>query len=161
MYRYQKQNRINQMMRSNRLRSILILLAVIVATFLIFRLVGGGGLDEGNFENHRNAKLRNEMQHAINQTNSLSRLGSTSTSNVLGKVRQHVHGIDVINDLNVSMYGEVGRLYEETVFTNIYSIIEAYDAKLASGQKVNDSQAALMSAIESLNQTTEKILGNN
>lgn len=159
MYRYPKQKRFSYTMKSSRLRPILMILLALLAAFLLFRFLGGGGLDEGNFKNHRNAKLRSEMQHALSQTNSLSRLGATSTSNVLGKIRQYVHGIDVLNDLNVSMYGEVGRLYQESVFENIYSIIESYDAKLASGQKVNDSQALLNEAISELNELTNTLLG--
>lgn len=41
------------------------------------------------------------------------------------------------------MFGEVGRLYEQSVFDNIYNIIDTYDAKLSSGQKVNDSLTSL------------------
>lgn len=145
-------------MRSNRLRPFLIILIVIVAGFLIFNFAGFGGIDEGNFENQRNAKLRSEMQNVVNNANSLSRLGATSTSAVLGKIRQYVHGIEVINDLNIGMYGEVGRLYKQSVFDNIYAIIEVYDAKLASGQKINDSLASLAEAIDQLSLLTNDVL---
>ena len=131
-----------------------------MAAFLLFKFVGVGGINEGNFESQRNAKLRSEMQHAMSNTNSLSRLGATSTSGVLGKIRQYVHGIEVLNDLNVSMYGEVGRLYAQSEFDNIYSIIEVYDAKLVSGQKVNDSLTSLTEAIEQLSLLTNTVLGN-
>ena len=147
-------------MRSNRYRPFLIILAVILAAFLLLKLLGVGGINEGNFESQRNAKLRSEMQHAVSTTNSLSRLGATSTSSTLGRIRQYVHGIEVINDLNVGMYGEVGRLYAQSVFDNIYAILEAYDAKLSTGQKVNDSLTALTEAIEQLNALTSAVLGN-
>ena len=138
----------------------MVILLVILAAFLLFKFVGVGGINEGNFESQRNAKLRSEMQHAMSNTNSLSRLGATSTSGVLGKIRQYVHGIEVLNDLNVSMYGEVGRLYAQSEFDNIYSIIEVYDAKLVSGQKVNDSLTSLTEAIEQLSLLTNTVLGN-
>ena len=150
----------SNVMRSNRYRPILVILLVILAAFLLFKFVGVGGINEGNFESQRNAKLRSEMQHAMSNTNSLSRLGATSTSGVLGKIRQYVHGIEVLNDLNVSMYGEVGRLYAQSEFDNIYSIIEVYDAKLVSGQKVNDSLTSLTEAIEQLSLLTNTVLGN-
>ena len=150
----------SNVMRSNRYRPILVILLVILAAFLLFKFVGVGGINEGNFESQRNAKLRSEMQHAMSNTNSLSRLGATSTSGVLGKIRQYVHGIEVLNDLNVSMYGEVGRLYAQSEFDNIYSIIEVYEAKLVSGQKVNDSLTSLTEAIEQLSLLTNTVLGN-
>ncbi|MEG1775073.1 MAG: hypothetical protein RR367_01100, partial [Clostridia bacterium] len=111
----------SNVMRSNRYRPILVILLVILAAFLLFKFAGVGSINEGNFENQRNQKIRSEMQHALSSTNSLSRLGATTTSGVLGLVRQYVHGIEVINDINVSMYGEVGRLYNQDTFDNIYS----------------------------------------
>lgn len=159
MYRYPTRNRLNNVMRSNRYRPILVILAIIAAAFILLKLVGVGGMNEANFENQRNAKLRSEIQHAVSQTNTLSRLGATTTSNVLGKIRQYVHGIEVINDLNVSMFGEVGRLYLQSTFDDIYNIIDTYDARLSSGQKVNDSLASLIASINTLSTTTNTIIG--
>jgi len=159
LYRYNSQTRFNSVMRSNRYRPILVILIIIVAAFVLLKLVGVGGLNESNFENQRNAKLRSEIQHAVSQTNTLSRLGATTTSNVLGKIRQYVHGIEIINDLNVSMYGEVGRLYQQSIFDNIYTIIDSYDAKLSSGQKVSDSLTSLTDSIDELSALTTAIIG--
>ncbi len=161
MYRYRSPNRFNYVMKSNRFRPLLILAVLGLAVFLIIKLAGGGGLNEANFENHRNAKIRSEMQHAVSQTNSLSRLGASSTSGALGRIRQYIHGVEVVNDLNVSMYGEVGRLYQQSYFDQIYTVIDAFDAKLSSGQKVNDSLAALTEAITLLNDyTNTTVLGH-
>lgn len=143
---------------SSRLKPILIIVLVLVAAFLIFKAAGVGGINEGNFEAQRNSKLRSEVQAAVSGVNSLSRLGASSTSSMLGKIRQYVHGMEVINDLNVGMYGEVGRLYPQSVFDGIYSIIEEYDAKLSSGQKVNDSLTALSEAVNELSTMTTTLL---
>lgn len=161
MYRYSRQSRFNSIMRSNRYRPILVILIIVVAAFLLLKLVGVGGLNEANFESQRNAKLRSEIQHAVSQTNTLSRLGATTTSNVLGKIRQYVHGIEIINDLNIGMFGEVGRLYQQIMFDNIYTIIDAYDAKLSSGQKVSDSLTALTSSIQALSDRTTVLIGSS
>ncbi|MDD3335741.1 MAG: hypothetical protein PHI98_09560 [Eubacteriales bacterium] len=158
MMRYQKGY--NNVMRSNRYRPILIILLVLLVAFLIMRFTGVGSLDTGNFESQRNARIRSEMQHAMSSTNSLSRLGATTTSSVLSRVRQYVHGIEVVNDLNVGMYGEVGRLYTTDIFDNIYSIIDTYEACLASGQKVNDPLNNLTVAINDLNSKTNILLNN-
>ena len=143
---------------SSRLKPILVIVLVLVAAFLIFKAAGVGGINEGNFEAQRNSKLRSEVQAAVSGVNSLSRLGASSTSSMLGKIRQYVHGMEVINDLNVGMYGEVGRLYPQSVFDSIYSIIEEYDAKLSSGQKVNDSLTALSEAVNQLSAMTTTLL---
>ena len=159
MMRYQRSSYQN-VMRSNRYRPILVIVLVLVAAFLILRFAGVGGLDSAGFEAQRNAKIRSEMQHALSSVNNLSRLGATSTSSVLARVRQYVHGIEVVNDLNVSMYGEVGRLYDVSVFDNLYAIIDNYDSCLASGQKVNDALSKLTDAINELNTLTNAVLNN-
>ena len=159
MMRYQRSSYQN-VMRSNRYRPILVIVLVLVAAFLILRFAGVGGLDSAGFEAQRNAKIRSEMQHALSSVNNLSRLGATSTSSVLARVRQYVHGIEVVNDLNVSMYGEVGRLYDVSVFDNLYAIIDNYDSCLASGQKVNDALSKLTDAINQLNTLTNAVLNN-
>ncbi len=160
LYRYSSQNRFNYAMKSNRGRWVLVILGLLLAGFLLFKLMAGGGIDLGNFEAQRNAKLRSEMQHALSQTNSLSSLGATNTSGVLGRVRQYIHGIEVLNDLNVGMYGEVGRLYSQSAFEKIYAVIDVFDAKLVSGQKVNDSMAELRQAVEELAALTNAVLGH-
>lgn len=138
---------------------ILIVVGVLAAALLLFRFSGVGGVDQNNFASQRNAKLRSEVQLASAAANRLSRLGASSTTIELARIRQYVHGVELINDLNVSMYGEVGRLYSQSVFDNLYSILDTYDAKLASGQKVNDSLNALAEAIADLTTRTNGVLG--
>ena len=158
MMRYSRSRSYNVTSRSDRLKPILVIILVLLAAFLIFKATGVGGINEGNFEAQRNSKLRSEVQAAQNCVNSLSRLGASSTSSMLGRIRQHVHGMEVINDLNVGMYGEVGRLYPQMVFDNVYSIIEEYDAKLTSGQKVSDTLTSLSAAITELGTMTTTLL---
>lgn len=159
MMRYTRNTRgYNTPTHSGRLRPILIILLVLLAAFLLLRFTGVGGLNEANFENQRNAKLRSEVQHAVSQVNTLSSQGSSDSAVILGRIRQYVHGVEVVNDLNVSMYGEVGRLYEQSVFDNIYSIIEKYDAMLSSGQKATESLTALREAINALSDQTTAFL---
>lgn len=158
MMRYTRSHGYNNVMRSHRYRPILIIALVLVAAFLLFKLAGVGGINEGNFEAQRSSKLRSEMQHAVSSVNSLSRQGGSSSSGTLSRIRQYVHGMEVINDLNVGMYGEVGRLYEQSVFTQIYDIIDRYEACLSTGQNVNSTLMELSSAIEALSNRTYALL---
>lgn len=161
MRRYTRNTRgYNTSTHSGRLRPILIILLVLLAAFLLLRFTGVGGLNEANFENQRNAKLRSEVQHAVSQVNTLKPDGSSDSASILGRVRQYVHGVEVVNDLNVSMYGEVGRLYEQSVFDNIYSIIAKYDAMLSSGQKTTESLNNLREAINALSDKTTALLSS-
>ena len=161
MYRYPNQSRFNAVMKSNRYKPFLYILILALAIFIVVKLVGGSGLNEGSFEAQRNAKLRSEMQHAVSQTNSLSRLGGSSTSLALGKIRQYIHGMEVVNDLNVSIYGESGRLFEQSVFDTIYSTLDEYDAKLQSGQKTSDVQSVLMDYVTQLSESTYAAIGGS
>lgn len=142
-----------------RLVPVLVIVGLILLAFLIMRSTGMGGMSNANFETQRNKTIRSEMQAAKSNVNSLSRLGATSTSSVLSKVRQHIHGIEIINELSVSMYGEVGRLYPNTSFHNVYSIIETYEVALVTGQKVNEPLNRLTEAVNQLEILTNQILG--
>lgn len=159
MYRYSGNGRYRNVMRSHRYQPILIIIVLIIAVVIILKLVGVGSLDEGTYERQRSARLRSETQNAVTQVNALSRLGATSTSNTLGKIRQYVHGVEVLNDLNISMYGEVGRLFPQSTFDHIYSVIDQYDSNLSMGQKVNETLNALNEAITQLNATTLELIG--
>lgn len=159
MYRYSGNSRYRNVMRSHRYQSILLILLLLVIVVVVLKLVGVGSLDVGNYERQRNARLRSEMQNAVTQVNTLSRLGATTTSNTLGKIRQYVHGVEVINELNISMYGEVGRLFQQSVFDNIYSIIDQYDSNLSTGSKVNESLNSLNEAVAELNTMTLALIG--
>ena len=145
--------------RTNRYRPILFLLLLLALAFLVFKLAGVGGLDENNYQSQRNAILRGEIQHAVSTVNTLSRLGATTTSAALGRVRQYIHGMETLNELNVSLYGEVGRLYPQSTFDDIYAIINEYDTRLISGSQVNDVLTQLSEAVEALNNTTLAMLG--
>jgi hypothetical protein len=159
MYRYSGSNRYRNVMRSHRYQPILIIVVIVAAVFVILKLAGVGSLDVGNYERQRNARLRSEAQSAVTQVNTLSRLGATTTSNTLGKVRQYVHGVEVLNDLNISMYGEVGRLFQQSVFDNIYNIIDQYDSNLSTGSKVNESLTLLSEAVSALFDMVQQLIG--
>lgn len=159
MYRYGKRSSFNAVMKSNRYKPFLYILILALSVFLIVKLVGSSGLSQGKFETQRDNKLRSEMQHAVAQTNSLSRLGGSSTSLALGKIRQYIHGMEIINDLNVGIYGESGRMFEQSVFDTIYSILDEYDAKLQSGQKTSDTQSLLMDYVTQLSESTYAAIG--
>ena len=137
MTRYTRSHGYHNVMRSHRYRPILIILLVLLAAFLIFKAAGVGGINEGNYEAQRNTRLRSEVQHAVSSVNSLSRLGASSTS---------------------AMYGEIGRLYDQSTFDAIYAIIEEYDAKLASGQNISDTLTSLSEVINELSDMTTVML---
>jgi hypothetical protein len=159
MYRYSGNSRYRNVMRSHRWQPVVAIVLIIIAVVVILKLVGVGSLDESNYERQRNARLRSESQNAVTQVNTLSRLGATTTSNTLGKIRQYVHGLEVLNELNISMYGEVGRLYAQSSFDHVYTIIDQYDANLSTGSKVNETLNALNEAINELNTLTLGLIG--
>ena len=140
--------------RFSRFRPILVIILILVAAFLFFRMTGVGTVNVGNFESQRNSALRSEVQMAVSSVNSLSRLGSSTSSGMLGRVRQYVHGAEIINELNVGMYGEAGRIYSQSVFDGIYAIIEEYELRLSSGQKVSDTLTSLAEAVNQLQEMT-------
>ena len=144
----------------NKFKVLFILAIIALLIFAVLFLTGGSGIQKNDYIAQRNAKLRAEAQKAVNSVNSLSRLGASTSSAVLGKVRQYVHGIEVVNDLNVGIYGEVGRLYAQSTFETIYALIDEYESKLISGSKVNEILTSLSNAIEELSNATQSMITN-
>ena len=141
-----------------RIRPILLIVLVLVAAFLIFQFAGVGGVTQTHLEEQRANYLRSEVNMAVSSVNSLSRLGASSSGGMLGRVRQHVHGAEVINNFSVSLLGEAGRIYPAGMFDDIYRIIEEFEVRLSSGQKVNDTLTALSEAVNQLSTQTNLAL---
>lgn len=129
--------------KTNRVTPILIIIAILVFAFCLIKFTGVGGINESSYTAQRNQKLRSEAYNANTYVNKLSRLGATTASGTLSLVRQYIHGVDVINQMNVSMYGESGRLYSQSELEYIYGLIDEYDTKLSSGSKVTEILATL------------------
>ena len=80
----------------------------------------------------------------------------TELRNEIESLRQQIKDVETL--LNASQ-NNLTIMYSQSVFDNIYSILDTYDAKLASGQKVNDSLNSLTEAINNLSNLTNGILG--
>ncbi len=142
---------------SNRLHWILHVLCIGIICFLLFRSGGVSGIDSSTFQNLVESQIRSEMELATSTANTLSRLGATTTSPTLGKIRQYVHGIEIANQFSVSVYGEVGRLIQADMFSQVYAAIDAYDTKLVSGSSVSDVLTALTDILGELEVVVREI----
>ena len=116
MTRYTRSNGYNAVMRSNRYKPIIIIVLVLLAAFLIFKLAGVGGINEGNFEAQRNTRLRSEVQHAISSVNSrraAKRSISTEscsrscTDNCVGRTRSSSHASAMIARIDSEWLSEI------------------------------------------------------
>lgn len=154
MYHYRSKGRYKCYNSDNRYKALFILAMIALIIVVVIAFAGENGIQNNNYITQRNARLRAEAQKALNSVNSLSRLGASSSSATLGKVRQYIHGMEVLNDLNVGVYGEVGRLYTQATFDRIYSHIDEYETKLTSGGKINEVLSALSADIEQLTHAT-------
>ena len=151
-------SRYSAVSKSTPFKLIWILLAVIILIVVVVVFNGHRTVNHGDFEIHRDSRLNDEMKNAISSKNSLSRSGGTSTTSDLSLIRQYVYAMEVINNLSVSMYGESGRLYSDSLFDNVYLAIDDYNAKLVSGHPLNTVFTALDEAITALNVRTDQIL---
>lgn len=143
--------------KRNRLKPILIGLVIVILIALVF-LIRPGGSDTGNFDSLRNTTIRQEMEQAISNSNSLSRLGATSTSSILGHIRKHVYAIQIINQLNTGIYGEIGNYFDYLLFEDVYSALDSYENNLSTGTAVNESLSNLLQSIDNLSNAVNEAL---
>ena len=93
-------------------------------------------------------KIQTECGNAL-------QLCNTGSSSTLGKIRQHIYSMQTINDLNVGLEGASGWMVEESVFSNLYTLLDNYETKLVTGMTTGDSQTQLLQTLTSLYQQVE------
>lgn len=116
--------------RADRVRSILIILLVVALAGV--GTAGGQAIAfRGEAKKMLQARALTECNDAVSQVNTLSRSGGSDTPELLGKIRANVHAVEVLSSMNVSFYGR--ELAPAVNFTELYSIIDSYSAKLKNG----------------------------
>lgn len=126
--------------RAERVRSIAIILLLVALAGV--GIAGGRAIAfRGRCEESFMSRALTECGDAMNQVNTLSRSGGSDTAAVLGKIRASIHAVDMINEMNLSLYG--GELASAEIFTELYGIIDSYSAKLKNGSATIEEQTNL------------------
>lgn len=116
--------------RADRVRSILIILLIVALAGV--GIAGGQAIAfRGECKESILARALTECGDAVAQVNTLSRSGGSDTAALLGKIRANVHAVETLSSMNVSFYGK--ELAPAVSFTELYSIIDSYSAKLKNG----------------------------
>lgn len=116
--------------RADRVRSIVIILLVVALAGV--SIAGGQAIAfKGEIREMIQARALTECNDAVGQVNTLSRSGGSDTAALLGKIRANVHAVELLSSMNVSFYGR--ELAPAANFTELYSIIDSYSAKLKNG----------------------------
>ena len=101
------------------------------------------------------ARMLTECNEAISQINTLSRYGGSDSAVIVGKIRAHIHAVDVCNALHASYYG--GQLIPQATFTQFYATIDSYMTKLKNGTTTMDEQTTLQTALTALQATLQEL----
>ncbi len=158
MYRYSQQMRSN--MGGQRIRqqvgkvfSILLVLAVVVLGILGGNAMRFEAKEQALFREH----MRFETSQAINQVNNLSRTGGSTTTNLLGKLRQHVYAVQTLQQVHVGLRGNSQQVVDNSLFDTIYNVIDAFDLRLQTGQQTKEPQTQLLTLLTELNTKVNSI----
>lgn len=116
--------------RVDRVKNILIILLAVA--LLGVGIAGGQAIAlRGEAADMMAARALTECGEAVGIVNTLSRSGGSDTAGALGKIRANVNAIEVLSSLSQSLYGRT--LAPQATFTEMYSIIDSYSAKLKNG----------------------------
>ena len=152
MYRYSQQMR--NSMAGGQLRQQLgkVLMLVLAVAVVVLMILGGRAM---SFEQREQSLFRDHMRSEANQAltlvNSLSRTGGSTTTNMLGKIRQHVYAMESLQAVHATLRGKSAQIVEADAFTAIYTIIDTFDAKLQTGQQTKEPLAQLLAQLTDLN----------
>jgi len=139
--------------RADRVKMIIIIL---LAVALLGVGIAGGQAIAFRSEAKDLMRIRalTECGSAVNQVNTLSRSGGSDTAGALGKIRANVNAIDVLSNLCQTLYGRP--LVPQSVFTELYGIIDSYSAKLKNGTATIDELTRLGDGLTNLQQLLQK-----
>ena len=138
---------------------IAIIIGIVVLVVVLVRPFGIGGVTDSDFIQKRDQLLRTEAKKALEYVNKLSDTGGSSSYATLEQVRQYIHGLEVLSELNNSLLGTT--LYDATDFTEIYSLISSYTTNLNAGQKVVSNLSELRDAVSAINDKTNEIVDSS
>lgn len=140
--------------RAERVRSIAIILLVVALVGV--GIVGGKAMDfRGKSEEALVARAVIECGDAVSHVNTLSRSGGSDTAAVLGKIRANVHAVELLSGLCLSLHGH--EIAPATSFTELYSIIDSYSAKLKNGSATIDELTNLSNRLATLQTLLQEV----
>ena len=152
MYRYSQQMRSNTGGQQIRQQAGKVLSLVLVLAVIVLAILGGNAMSfEGKEQALFKERMRGEAAQAVTLVNNLSRTGGSSTGNLLGKLRQHVYAMEAIQHMHVSLRGKDHQAVEGDLFDTIYTVIDAFDARLQTGQQTKEPQTQLLTLMSNLN----------
>lgn len=116
--------------KADRIKNILLILLAVA--LLGIGIAGGQAIVfRGETKDLIAARAIAECGEAVSQADLLSRSGGSDTAGALGKIRANINAVDVLSSMNQSLYGQV--LAPQSVFTDLYNVIDSYSAKLKVG----------------------------
>lgn len=130
-----------------RIISLILLVALIILSVLFARNV----FNPSNEKLDQNIRLmaNNELRLAMSEAENLSRTGNSNTANSIARVKQYLHGIEVLNNLNVQTKNGV-RLVPQQLLMNSQAIIDSLYTQLQTGQTTNNELESLLKILKEI-----------
>ncbi|MBQ8536265.1 MAG: hypothetical protein IJ461_02525 [Clostridia bacterium] len=151
MYRYSQHVRDGMGVSRAQRRFLSILCLVLAAAVVVLGIMAArSGSFQREYETLLEKRLLNEANQALSQYNSLSRTGGSSTSSVLGKIRQHVYAVQTLEEMDASLNGMESRRIDEAFFNQVSQVLDSFEVKLQTGQASTEQQAALLELLNYL-----------
>ena len=151
MYRYSQHVRDGMGVSRTQRRLLSILCLILTAAVILLGVMAvRSGTFQKDYDSLIEKRFLNEAMQALNQYNSLSRTGGSSTSSVLAKIRQHVYALKALEEMNATLNGSDDRRVEEVFFTDVFSVLDSFEVKLQTGQASTQQQATLLEQLNYL-----------
>ena len=158
MKRYSSRNRLSVGDGGERLRRIqtvaIVLLAIALTAALVTLLPGASY--RADMHRYAVGQMLSECDDAVQQAARLSRTASSSSYDVLARIRSEVYAIDTLNE-TLHDVGNESYLIDPGVFTAMYSLLDTYNGKLITGIQTGEQQTQLTNDLEALHRLIEAI----
>ncbi len=151
MYRYSQQVRSNVTNQNwkRRVINILFVLLLIASVSLTILYSKSMNREKRYIEKYEN-QIVFEIGQATSQMNTLSRTGGSGTSNLLGKIRQRIYAIEILQVQYNTVFGNKATRQISPIFNEIYTLLDHFDEALIAGKTTKDVQTMLSEKISAL-----------
>lgn len=113
-------------------RRVLLIICIILlaaTAFLTVTLIRGN-YTQDKTRDQLTQRMYSACASAVDEVNRIGGITSSGTASQLSRARQYIFYMEQLNAISVSMYGESGRLAQDSAFTSLYEDLDSFEKQV-------------------------------
>lgn len=113
-------------------RRVLLIVCIILlaaTAFLTVTLIRGA-YTQDKTRDQLSQRMYSACSAAVEEVNKIGGITSSNTASQLGRARQYIYYMEQLNAMSVSMYGEAGRMAQDSAFVSLYEDLDTFEKQV-------------------------------